>query len=219
MHPQIKKVTFTRTPSDTTEVKLTWTATGSADNVLVKLTGSDFLTFDHLTFETLNPSDSRVFLLGQANDSLEISHCRFLAPTGGSGDANTSLIYQNLAHEQQALRILNNHLTGGSCGINLSLKISQLKTTPGYLIFGNTVSASRTGIQVWYTTNLTILKNTVTPGGTGILVNTSDGLTTVDANRITMTNPVSYAKGISVQYLTGSATFISNNLVSGTSLT
>lgn len=214
-----KKVIFTRTPSDTSEVKLTWTATGSADNYLVKLTGSDFLTFDHLTFESLNASYSRVFLLSQANDSIEISYCRFLAPAGGSEDANTSLIYQNSAHEQQALRILNNHLTGGSCGINLSLKISQLKTTPGYLIFGNTVSASRTGIQVWYTTNLTISKNTVTPGGTGILVNTSDGLTTVDANRITMTNPVSYTKGISVQYLTGSATFISNNLVSGTSLT
>lgn len=214
-----RKVTFTRTPWDTTEVKLTWAASGTGDNYLVKLTGSDFLSFDHLTFQTTTGSYSRIFLLSQANDSLEISHCRLLAPAGGSEDANTSLIYQNSAHELQALRILNTEFTGGSVGINLSLKVSQLKTTPGYLIFGNSVSVSRTGFLLYNTTNLTIRKNTLAPGGTGILVSTSDGALTLDANKITQINPVSYSKGIYVQYITGSANLITNNQISQTGLT
>ena len=94
-------ITFQSATGDSTDVTLTYAATGEGDNYTLKLDGADYITFRDITIEATGTEYARVVEIGPKAHCNTFSNNRFL------GVANKSeLVYSN-----------NNSITLDSCNV------------------------------------------------------------------------------------------------------
>ncbi|MCG9880303.1 MAG: right-handed parallel beta-helix repeat-containing protein, partial [Bacteroidia bacterium] len=142
-------------------VKLTFASTGN--NYLVQLAGTNYITFEKMTFESLNSAAGRIFELGGTASFNTIQENKLIVPVLNTTGNTLSHIFANgVVAKKNAIR--NNTFTNGGYGIYF---YGQSTTTPSD---SNVIDNNRFD-NVYYMTiacsnhsNLEITRNTINPG-------------------------------------------------------
>ncbi len=111
-------ITFQSQSLDSTKVALTFTASSSGDNYVVKLDSADYITFRKMTFLADGPSYARVFhFLGGASNNA-INNCIILGVSTTNTSTRFALIYSYQTQDENN-SFQNNLFIDGSYGIQL----------------------------------------------------------------------------------------------------
>ncbi|GEM_PF-962331 len=111
-------ITFRSAALNYTQVELTYTSTGTADNYVVRLNSADHIRFEHITVNNQSSgTSSKVFdFLSGSNENM-VSDCHILNTASTSTSNNRSLIFSPngaLSHDNV---FRNNLLENGSYGV------------------------------------------------------------------------------------------------------
>lgn len=114
----INTVTFQSQSGIQSDVTLAFAATGTADNYVINLNGTDHTRFNNMTIQSTGTDNSRVLSVGNvAYDNIFIGN-RFLgAITTSSTSANNAVIYSASGSADSACIFSNNIIENGSYGM------------------------------------------------------------------------------------------------------
>lgn len=160
-------ITFQSYDLDSTKVNLTYAATGTADNWVVRLNGCDYVKFKKMTITAAGASYGNVFefIASADNNTLEGNIIKTLITTSSS----FSCIYSGTSLDQYNT-IKNNIISGGYYGIYW-YGASTASLELGNVIEGNTIKDFYYyGINGYYQNALKIRQNSITPSSTSGVV-------------------------------------------------
>ncbi len=205
-------IVFQSETGDSSKVTLTYDAQSSVEDYIVKLTGTDYITFKNMSLVATDNIYGQIVVLNGSVNNLNILNNIIYT----SNDAYSSVIYSADGNATNNILIKNNIIAEGGTGINLdgdngnksqNVQIIDniitdqtnhgiyLEDQKGPVIFGNEIS---TNVFSYY----------------GIYLNDCDEDIVVEANKITNDN---YSIGIYLSYCNGTLIkqgLIANNFVS-----
>ncbi|MCK4346905.1 MAG: hypothetical protein KAX05_16605, partial [Bacteroidales bacterium] len=128
-------ITFQGNETDSTLVRLYYSAGSSSNNYVVFLDGVSHIVFRKMTLQATGTSYARVILLDNSADSLKIENCRLLGLSTTSTSSNVAIIYSyNDKHDDMIIQ--NNLIKDGSFGIDIDKTSSY--TSSNVQILNNT---------------------------------------------------------------------------------
>ena len=205
-------ILFQSESGDSSDVTLTYDAQSAGENYLVKLTGTDYITFKSMSLITTDNTYGQIVVLNGSVNNLNILNNIIYT----SNSANSSVIYSASGNVTNNILIKQNIIAEGGTGINLNgddANKSQnvqiidniisdqsengiyLEDQKGSIIFGNEISASEYGYN-------------------GIYLNDCDEDIVVEANKISNDDN---STGIYLYYCNGTLVkqgLIANNFIS-----
>lgn len=187
-------ITFTSASGIKTDVLLADSATHDTNNYVVIFAGTSNVHFKNMSLSNRGTDFSRVFVYkvtgGVINDSISVTGCDIRAKATTVNSINTALFFGG-SEENRNLIIVNNVLTNGSSGINISGLPSKNQYSSNIVVNDNTftdhafnsvVLSFREGVSVRRNT----IVNTLTTTLNGISVNSTSGNVVVASNRISL---------------------------------
>lgn len=109
-------LTFRSENGDASLVTLSFAAAAAATNYTVKLSNTDYVTFEDLTLENSGASYGRVLDISGGSDNNRFENCHLNAVTSTSTSANYAVIYSNGSNDNGNV-FMNNTVEGGSYGV------------------------------------------------------------------------------------------------------
>ncbi len=217
----VNTVTIKSLNDDSTSVVLAATATGTADNWIVKLNGCQYVTVKNLKFTPLNATYANAIVIANTSKFNKIQGNYLVsANTSGSG-ADLSLIRSEDVNSTDNF-ITANRTLGGSMGIYIKGVSTTSRLERVYVAKNLIENFMQYGIRCEYANSPVIDSNTVISylanTGTRIGVSMYYGYdsTKVTKNTIILSNCTN-TQGVGYEYMTGTATaksLIANNFVS-----
>ncbi len=108
-------LTFRSENGDASLVSLSYAAGSAATNYIVKMSGTDFVTFEDLTLENTAASYGRVLDISGGSDTNRFENCVLRALTSTSTSTNYAVIYSQNSTDNGNV-FMNNIVEGGSYG-------------------------------------------------------------------------------------------------------
>lgn len=217
-------VTFRNTTNGAQPVNLQWDATGTSDNFIFQVDGTDGVRFEKLTFRPLDEVYARAIEFFNGIAILQIEQCVFHGSSNpdGSGYFDRSLVRcdQNAAsttENPQDVMIMDNSFFNGNTAIDLDFRGFNGSRSQGLIITGNEfIDQVGTGIYVNNAVGQigdNFIKTDVGNWFVGIRTSYFDGGSQVRRNRIEAraTNGCEGIEVSNTQSTTGN--MISNNMV------
>lgn len=109
-------ITFRSENGDASLVTLSFAATLAAANYVVNLEGTDFVTFEDLTFENTGATYGSVVKLQGGSDNNHFENCHLRSTTSTSTSTNYAVLYSANGDDNNNV-FMNNIFEGGSYGI------------------------------------------------------------------------------------------------------
>lgn len=154
-------VTFRAANLDSTSVKITYFAVGTADNYVVRVTSSNYIRFEHLTIEAQGTSYGRGLQINGNSRNILITNCIVASDTNTTTESSTvnrAAIFSD-ADINDSIVIRNNHIKGSSYGI-LMEGVSSTNRETGLVIENNTFTRlAHYGMRIAYQDNPTVRNN------------------------------------------------------------
>lgn len=199
------RVTFQSASGDPASVTLTYDATASASNYVLKLDSASYVTYKNMTIAATNTTNSRVIELANTASYDSLLNLVVTTPaTTSTADTKAAIYADDLKGGNHVIR--DNKVTGGSIGINIE-GTSTSNATADNVIEGNTVSGTYDyGIYVYYNKRIKVANNTVTltaplsSSVDGIYVAYSDSAYQVTGNRVEVYNTTGAVYAIHIRY-------------------
>jgi len=211
----VNTITFQSDPLNTLNPIVQGTGTVT-DNYVVRLSGSEYITFDSLDFKALGTTYSRVIDIPGGVNNITFNGCKFEGWASATTSTFQALFYQfgGLADH---LTLTNNHFEGGSWGLYLRGTNTTSKST-GAVITGNTMrNVPYYQTYLWYQDSMTfdnndiIQKPTSTSFAYGIYVYYGDNFTVRNNSLVLNTTSSNY--GLYSFRAGGGGSEISNNMI------
>ncbi len=111
----VNTITFRSENSDASLVTLSFAVSSAATNYIVKMSNTDYVTFEDLTFENSATSYGRVIDVSNGSDYNHFENCHFRAITSTSTSTNYAVIYSQ-GTVDNGNEFINNTIEGGSYG-------------------------------------------------------------------------------------------------------
>jgi parallel beta-helix repeat protein len=198
-------ITFTSLANHVDSVTISRTNVGTGDNFIIALQGTQYVTFEKVTLQSLSSSFGRVVqLIGNASYN-NFYDCKFITPVVTTTSTNNTIVFANplTGHFNKFKR---NTFTGGSEAFNIfGTSISVL--TNGNEIDSNTLTNQYArGFYMYYSANTKFRYNNVSTTSAytvyyGLLMYYADSALDISYNRIFTTTAQGY--GISTFYADG----------------
>ena len=114
-------VTFRADPANTAPAILTFAATGTANNYLIRFNGAQYINIDGLTINSTGTTYTRAIEFMGMNESIQVLNNTISIPTATSTSTNNAAIYHNTGTSNVAnyVTLDGNTVTGGSYGLYL----------------------------------------------------------------------------------------------------
>ena len=109
-------LTFQSENADASLVTMSFASTGTADNFVVKMTNTDYVTFLDLTMENTGASYGRVLDITGGSDNNHFENCHLRGATTTSTSFNYAVIFSNNSNDNNNT-FLNNVIEAGSYGL------------------------------------------------------------------------------------------------------
>ena len=119
-------ITFQSTSSDSTAVTLQYDASSGNDNYVVKLKNAKHITFDGITFKSMDNTYPRVFVINQGSRDITLSHNRFIGQTfssGSNGLDSAVIMTENSIGDN--FTFTHNRVVNGTQGLNVGGNLIQ----------------------------------------------------------------------------------------------
>lgn len=215
----INQLTFQSSTGINTDVVLQYAAASTADNFVVKLTGTQYVNFKNLTIEASGTTYGYALLLlnGASNNSFEGNIIRSI--TTVSSSSNPVRLYGGGTHYNS---FKNNIISGGFYGIYAYGSSSTAKINGNQFINNDISGFYYYATYLFYHDSLQFLNNSVHDGINttqyGINANYCDNYSNLSNNKVVLF-PSSYAYAMRVAYsnYTNPAlgrVIVSNNMIS-----
>jgi hypothetical protein len=111
----VNTLTFRSENADASLVTLSYAGTSSADNYVVNMSNSDYVTFLDLTMENTGASFGRVLNIIGGSDHNHFENCHFRTPNTNTTSTNAAILYSNNSRDNWN-SFINNIFEGGSYG-------------------------------------------------------------------------------------------------------
>jgi len=111
----LNTVTFRSENNDASLVTLSFAVSSAATNYIVKLSNTDYITFEDITIENSASSYGRVIDISDGSDYNHFENCHFRAITSTSTSTNFAIIYSQ-GTVDNGNEFINNTIEGGSYG-------------------------------------------------------------------------------------------------------
>ncbi len=108
-------ITFRSENGDASLVTVSYSPVGAADNFVVNLNNTDYITFEDLTLENTGASYGRVLTINGGADDNHFEDCHLHAITSTSTSTNYAILYSNNGKDNGNV-FMNNTFEGGSYG-------------------------------------------------------------------------------------------------------
>lgn len=205
-------VTFQSDPTNTSTPILTYAPTSSSANYTLRISGSDYVTFDGLVFSTLGSSYARVLDFTGTSSNITFNNNTFNGDTVTSSSSYYSIIYAS-STTIDTLHFTNNTFNNGSRLMYFYGSSSNM--SEDFKFTGNTVTGFISyGVYTYYVAGGEISNNTFTQNSTtssygyainarNLVINSSAAPDswTISNNELTMTQGYGirmyYAGGVS----------------------
>ncbi len=160
------RVTITSATGNAADVTISLpssTSTTTPPNYIIRLTGTDFITFDKLTFvRGGTATNARHIELFNGADNVEITNCTFVGPTqtAASTTANAAIYSTTNAVNDNNTLISGNTFNSGTAMYIQGISRNNLES--GLRVLNNTVNCFGYGIYVLNQADVEIVGNVVT---------------------------------------------------------
>ena len=208
----LNTITFQSSTGDSTDVILTWAATGSADNYTLQLDGAEHIIFRSITLQATGTGYARVVHLANAASYDIFLHNRFI----GQSDLS-ELVFADIANfgdpASTDITFLNNRFENGKRSISLSGGYDD-PLTHTVIEQNDFENASEHAVHIDYSSHSLISRNRITSHWhiTGIHIEGLSESDTLNANVIRL-----YTGGLGIHlYATKQitdTTILSNNFI------
>ncbi|MDI3504600.1 MAG: hypothetical protein PWP64_1536 [Candidatus Cloacimonadota bacterium] len=195
--------------SEEGEVVFTYTAASSSDNHILRLTGTQNLSFENIIFTTANPQFGTALSLNIYNEALQIRNCIFYGAGGNSSNASALYGYNATMRD-----FVFEHNTVQSLGYGI--KIYDNTSYGSYLIQNNNIDQTNIGFSLAQMAEAQILSNVIHSSSNALSISNINSLL-LDGNELC--SATDYAVYISpISQSTGSQDYFNNYMrSSGTS--
>ncbi len=156
-------VTFESYSGNAADVVVTYTASDSASNYVLRISGAEHLKFKNLTLTAGGTDFAKVVFLENVTGNLEFygNVMNGYEITSGGSSENQSIVYCGNTNKLNNTTFENNTLNYGYKGISLQLENSIPKTT-NLKIIGNNITCKSICISIRHTDAVIIASNTCT---------------------------------------------------------
>ena len=133
---------------------LTYTPLGSSDNWTVKMTGTDYITFDNMTITSGGSSYGRLIMYTDTVTDFNLTNCHLIGRTSSGG--STSSFYAGLYYEYPAVAAGNWHISDNTFdSVSYAIYVYGLGYGAGQgadsvFVEDNTINANYNGFYVRY---------------------------------------------------------------------
>lgn len=142
-------LTFRSENGDASLVSLSYASTGTANNFIVKLSGSDYVSFEDLTMKNTGTTYGRVLDIGAGSDNNRFENCHLHTITSTSTSTNSAVIYSQNGNDNDNV-FMNNIMEGGSYGAYWQ-GTGTTSLESGTIFEGNTfLDNYRYGLRLYY---------------------------------------------------------------------
>jgi hypothetical protein len=148
--------TITFQGSTTAASTLTYTPVGSSDNWTVKMTGTDYLTFDNMTITSGGSSYARLILYTDTVTNFNLTNCHLIGKTSSGSSGSTSSLLAGLYYAYPAVAAGNWHISDNTFdSLTYAIYVYGLGYGAGQgadsvFIEDNTINANYNGFYVRY---------------------------------------------------------------------
>lgn len=210
-------IVFQSESGDSSDVVISYNATTAGSNYVIKLLGTDYITFKNLSIVATGSSYSTAILF-----SGNITNVNILNNNIVSSNSSTSSIIYSYQNILKNILISNNNFSEGGNAVDITNEATVYGT--GIIVKNNEISScSISGISLKYLDAPLVYANKITNTGdsfTGVLISYCKNNCAVLKNKITNTGN---GTGIKIDYTNGTVVMpvlVANNFVSvGTSST
>ena len=193
------RVSFQAQTGNAADVTLQFSQTAGA-NYIIRMNGSDYITFQNLTFTASGTSYGRIIVLGDNSDNNTVSNCVFSgAAVNTTSDAFSAVYCAPTTNTSDAVTISDNVFNDVSVGVYFN-GVNYLTLASGIQVTNNTFTHVRRGIVLNYHLAPVISGNVIqSDGDRGIEVQYGNSAMQITKNRIDLANTY----GIYLLYCTG----------------
>ncbi len=206
-------VTFQSQGGVASSVQIFHTATGTADNYVIKINGASNLSFKNLTLSATGTTYSKVIDITSQSSNISVMNDSLTSGSSITSSTNGALILANNV-KLSDIKINNNVFYGGSYGVRFIGVYNDASSN--FSITNNRFANLYTGIQLQYVNTATVSNNTASvTSGYAIYLNTAGGVVQVTKNLLTSNNAYGlYLSNISSGTPpTGTHGLIANNMI------
>ena len=135
---------------------LTYTPSGSSDNWTVKMTGTDYITFDNMTITSGGSSYGRLIIYTDTVTDFNLTNCHLIGRTSSGASGSTSSNYAGLYYSYPAVAAGNWHISDNTFdSVSYAIYVYGLGYGVGsgadsVFVEDNTINANYTGFYVRY---------------------------------------------------------------------
>ena len=141
----VNTINFQSENQDSLAVELEYGATGTADNYVVELTGSSYITFRKMTIRALGSTYAIVFNISGSASHITVENCHIRGVENATTSTFTSLVFTPTTSTEEYITFRNNFMQGGSYGFYL-YGTTALRAK-GHVIENNVVNTHMRGVQ------------------------------------------------------------------------
>ncbi|MCX6232590.1 MAG: right-handed parallel beta-helix repeat-containing protein [Bacteroidetes bacterium] len=217
-------ITFQSESGNQADVIFNYTATGTADNWVLKFDGSQYIKVKNMTFKTTGATYGYIAVFANAASYNTIEGCRLEMPT--TTTTTVAGVYNASTYNENYNTIKNNTIVNGYYGIYFYGTSSTVKEI-GNVFNGNTITGFYYyGIDSYYQDSITMIGNTITNGSNasyayGIYSYYGSNLTYLK-NKIALNATYNYCMYLYYSNNVAGTGLVANNMISqatGTSTT
>jgi len=154
-------ITFQSQSGDAADVIVQHTASSAGDNYVAQLNGTDYISFQNMTFTVWGTSYARIFNINASSDNVTISDCILNGVSTTSSSANVAIILSTTSTTlSNNMKITNNTFNDGGYSIYVH-GVNTTTLASGTEISGNTLTNVARGMNLLYHEDLLVTGNTV----------------------------------------------------------
>lgn len=211
-------VTFQAQSGNPADVVITYAASSSANNYVLKFDGTDFVTFKNVTMTATGTSYAHVVEFADTTTNVNLINCHLNGPSVASTSSDYAVIYNGSTTKDTSITIQNNVIANGSYGMYF-YGIGSTSLENSNKVLNNIIqNFYYIGMYVYYQNNFEVSGNTLSTNSSytstyGIQLSYCDNALKVTKNKISIPNYY----GLYLYYSDGTVSnpgLVANNFIS-----
>ena len=210
-------IVFMGANGDTSVAEAFQSSTSSSNNYLMRLNGTDYITFKNLRFRRSGSTYQQVIFIDSGSVNVTITDCHLSTSTYNTTSTNLSILSVSGSYPNMNLHVKNNTFLNGAYGIRMTG--SSIVPQDGCVIENNLFKNQRyRSMYIYYQDNLKVHDNVVTSYATytsysGIMLYSSRAVD-VQRNSVIINNSGYYGMYLDeLQPLGSTRSLVANNFI------